>query len=249
MSPAIGRAKLSVLDIAPVRAGATPASALATTLALARRAEELGFARFWVAEHHAMPNIASSSPAVLVAAIAAATSRIRVGSGGVMLPNHPPLVVAEAFATLVALFGDRVDLGIGRAPGTAPPVVRALRRSPDERFDEDLADLRRFIHGGFPPDHPFHGLTAMPATEAKPDLWLLGASAGSAAKAGALGLPYVFGHNFFGGSGTAAAVAAYREAFRPSPQLAEPRVMVAVHVVCGKDDAHGRWLASRRSSP
>src|SRR6266704_3891565 len=180
---------LSVLDLSPVAAGTTASQALRQTTVLAQRAEELGYQRFWVAEHHNMPAIASSAPAVLIAHLAAATSAIRVGSGGVMLPNHAPLVVAEQFGTLEALHPGRIDLGIGRAPGTDQFTALALRRTMEglsaEGFPQELADLIGLFHG-----NPQMRITATPGKGDMPELWLLGSSGFSAQLAGLLGLPF-----------------------------------------------------------
>ncbi len=231
---------LSVLDLAPVPAGATTASALAGSLALAREVEALGYLRYWVAEHHGMPGVASSSPAVLIGAIAAATSSIRVGSGGVMLPNHAPLVVAEQFGMLEALHPGRIDLGLGRAPGTDPRTAAALRRSVEglsaEEFPQQLAQLRGWFRG------PVGGVTAVPAEGNEPPVWLLGSSGYSAQVAGLLGLPFAFAHHF-SGQNTLPALALYRDSFRPSETLAEPYAMVCVSVLVAEDDAAARRLA------
>ena len=231
---------LSVLDLAPVGAGVTSAQALAGTLALARSVEGLGFGRYWVAEHHGMPGVASSAPAVLIGAIAAATQRMRVGSGGVMLPNHAPLVVAEQFGMLEALHPGRIDLGIGRAPGTDPRTAAALRRSVDglsaEDFPQHLAQLRGFFRGAVP------GLTAVPAEGNEPPVWLLGSSGYSAQLAGLLGLPFAFAHHF-SAVNTLPALALYRSSFHPSEELAAPYAMVCASVVCADDDERARWLA------
>ena len=212
----------SVLDLAVVPDGATSADALAETTALARRAEGLGFDRFWVAEHHNFPTIASTSPAVLIAHLAASTSRIRIGSGGVMLPNHPALVVAEQFALLEALHPGRIDLGIGRAPGTDPATAAALRRSPQglgaEDFPNELIDLmgllgdRRREHGAW------DRFRATPQLSSSPEIVLLGSSEYSAQLAGILGLPYAFAHHFDIGTSisTLDAIALYRQSFRAS---------------------------------
>src|SRR5580693_7436590 len=191
---------LSVLDLAPIPAGGTAGEALRATIELAKRAEELGYQRFWVAEHHNMPGIASSAPPVLIGHLADATSRIRVGSGGVMLPNHPSLVVAEQFGMLEALHPGRIDLGIGRAPGTDPATAAALRRSADalsvEDFPEQLLDLIGFFTGEFPDDHPYRAITAVPALGNMPALWMLGSSGYGAQVAGMLGLPFALAHHF-----------------------------------------------------
>lgn len=243
---------LSVLDTSPVATGRTPADALRETVELAGAAEAAGYTRYWVAEHHAMPGGASSSPAVLIAAIAAATSRIRVGSGGVMLPNHAPLAVAEQFGTLVALHPGRVDLGLGRAPGSDQLTAYALRRwsSPpedrgrlaEEDFGQRLAELMAFFDGGFPEDHPFARLQATPVRGYPPDVWLLGSSGWSAQLAGTLGLPFAYAHHF--GTGyTDVAVRAYRAAFRPSATLDRPRLLVTANAVAAESAARAHELA------
>ncbi len=238
--PDLARVPLSVLDLAPVPSGSTTAQALADSIALVRAAEELGMRRLWVAEHHGMPGIASSAPAVLIGALAAATSRIRVGSGGVMLPNHAPLVVAEQFGMLEALHPGRIDLGLGRAPGTDPRTAAALRRSAEglsaEEFPQALAQLRAFFRG------PVSGVTAVPAEGNEPPVWLLGSSGYSAQLAGLLGLPFAFAHHF-SGQNTLPALALYRQSFRPSAELAEPYAMVCASVLAADDDASARRLA------
>ncbi|HEX5540558.1 MAG TPA: LLM class flavin-dependent oxidoreductase [Micromonospora sp.] len=232
---------LSVLDLAPVAADAPVSEALAHTTELARRTEALGYHRFWVAEHHNMPAIASSAPAVLIAHLAAHTSSIRVGSGGVMLPNHAPLVVAEQFGTLAALHPGRIDLGLGRAPGTDPVTAAALRRTREglsaEHFPQELAELVNYFTG----DHPTP-ITATPGRGEMPAVWLLGSSDFSARLAGLLGLPFSFAHHF-SAAHTLPAVALYRRHFRPSRWLDEPYVMVAVNAVCADTDGRARWLA------
>jgi luciferase family oxidoreductase group 1 len=237
---------LSLLDIAPVGAGSTTTEALHTTIALAQRAEQLGFTRIWVAEHHGMAGIASSAPAVLISAIAGATRTIRVGSGGVMLPNHAPLVVAEQFGTLAALYPERIDLGLGRAPGTDPRTAAALRRSAAqlsaEDFPQQLGELACFLAGEFPPGHPYEQVGAVPRATHIPPIWLLGSSDYSAQLAGLLSLPFAFAHHFAGGN-TLAALKVYREAFRPSEDLPEPYAMVTAQVVCAETDEDARRLA------
>ncbi|GAA1987169.1 LLM class flavin-dependent oxidoreductase [Kitasatospora viridis] len=236
------RVPLSVLDTGPVERGETPGRALARTISLARQADRLGLARFWVAEHHGAPNIATSSPAVLLAAIGAATRRIRLGSGGVMLPNHPPFTVAEQFGTLDALHPGRIDLGIGRAPGTDPRTAAALRRLPVDRFPEELADLLGFLGGGFPAGHPFEEVTAVPGRRLGAGaVWLLGTNTASARTAARLGLPFAYAHHLKPGSARAA-FDAYRGEFRPSAHLAEPHTMLSVQVVCADDDAQAARL-------
>jgi luciferase family oxidoreductase group 1 len=230
---------LSVLDLAPVGAGSTASAALATSTALVRLAEELGFRRYWVAEHHGMPGIASSAPAVLIAHLAGVTERIRVGSGGVMLPNHQPLVVAEQFGTLDALHPGRIDLGIGRAPGTDPRTARALRRGSAaldaEEFPAQLAELVSYFRGDGP-------VLAVPAHGQAPELWLLGSSGYSAQVAGVLGLPFAFAHHF-SGENTLPALELYRRTFRPSEALDRPYALIAASVLCAPTDAEAHRLA------
>jgi luciferase family oxidoreductase group 1 len=230
---------LSVLDVAPVAADGSAAEALRHTTELARRVEALGYRRFWVAEHHNMPAIASSSPAVLLAHLAAATSTIRVGSGGVMLPNHAPLVVAEQFGTLEALHPGRIDLGIGRAPGTDQHTALALRRTMEglsaEHFPEELQDLIAYFEGET-------RILATPGKGQRPDVWLLGSSGYSAQLAGALGLPFAFAHHF-SAQNTLPALALYRSHFRPSARLAEPYAMVAVSAVAAPSDEEAEFLS------
>jgi luciferase family oxidoreductase group 1 len=234
---------LSVLDLAPVPAGGTSRQALADTIALARSVEQLGYGRFWVAEHHGMPGVASSAPAVLIGAIAAATSTIRVGSGGVMLPNHAPLVVAEQFGTLEALHPGRIDLGLGRAPGTDPATASALRRGASaDDFPAELFALRSFFSGEWAADHPWRSLQAVPALGNGPAVWLLGSSGYSAQLAGYLGLPFSFAHHF-APQGTLQALELYRTSFRPSEVLSEPYAMVCASVVLADTDERARELA------
>jgi luciferase family oxidoreductase group 1 len=229
-----------VLDLAPVLAGASTTEALNHTTELARRAEASGYRRFWVAEHHNMPAIASSSPAVLIAHLAAATSTMRIGSGGVMLPNHAPLVVAEQFGTLAALHPGRIDLGIGRAPGTDRRTAFALRRTVEglsaEDFPNELADLIGMLAGD-----PAR-LAAVPTADEMPQIWLLGSSGFSAQLAGMLGLPFSFAHHF-SSANTEPALALYRQHFRPSRWLDEPYAMVAVNATCADTDAAAERLA------
>ena len=195
---------LSVLDLASVAADGSHSQALADTLTVAREAEQLGYRRFWVAEHHGMPGIASSAPPVLIAAAAAATERIRVGSGGVMLPNHAALVVAEQFGTLVALYGDRIDLGLGRAPGTDPVISAIVRRGAGtdavEDFPKQVVELLAYF-GVIPPLQGGQGdrVRAIPGHGDAPEMWLLGSSDFSARLAGMMGLPFAFAHHFAGG--------------------------------------------------
>jgi len=229
---------LSVLDLAPVATGSSVGQALRNSVDLARHVERLGYLRHWVAEHHNMPGIASSAPAVLIAHLADATTTLRVGSGGVMLPNHAPLVIAEQFGMLEALHPGRIDLGIGRAPGTDQVTAWALRRNLDpssEDLPTQLAELRAFFAGTYP------RINAVPGRGNEPAIWLLGSSDFSARLAGELGLPFSFAHHFMP-QNTEPALAIYRRSFRPSQALAEPYAMIGVAVVCAEDDERARWL-------
>ncbi|MGB0119902.1 MAG: LLM class flavin-dependent oxidoreductase [Solirubrobacterales bacterium] len=238
--------KLSVLDLAPVVEGSTPAVALADSTRLVKHAEKLGYTRHWVAEHHNMTGIASSAPAVLIAHLAASSKTIRVGSGGVMLPNHQPLVVSEQFGTLEALHPGRIDLGIGRAPGTDQMTAAALRRGMDPLSDEDLpkqlGELLGFFSGKWADGHPYSNITSVPGQGNQPDIWLLGSSGYTAQVAGLMGMPYSFAHHF-SARNTLPAVELYRSKFTPSEYLDEPKVMVAVGVICAETDERARWLA------
>ncbi len=242
----LGDVPLSVLDLAVVAEGSQPADALRNSTDLVGRAEALGYRRYWVAEHHNMPGIASSAPGVLLAHLAAHSTTIRMGSGGVMLPNHPPLVVAEQFGTLSALHPGRIDLGIGRAPGTDQMTALALRRSPEalsaEDFPQQLLDLLSFFTGRWPDDHPLRHITAVPGLGQQPEVWLLGSSGFSAQLAGYLGLPFSFAHHF-SADNTVPALQLYRRSFRPSAVLQHPYAMVAVAVVCADSEERARWLA------
>jgi luciferase family oxidoreductase group 1 len=226
--------------------GGTAGDALRATIDLARHAERLGYRRFWVAEHHNMPGIASSAPAVLIGHLADATGSIRVGSGGVMLPNHVSLVVAEQFGMLEALHPGRIDLGIGRAPGTDQVTAAALRRSPEglseDDFPDQLMDLLGYFTGRWPEGHPFAQITAVPGRGYLPAMWLLGSSGYSAQVAGLLGLPFAFAHHF-SPANTLPALSLYRSHFRPSEVLDQPYAMVAAAVVCADTDERARWLA------
>lgn len=228
----------SVLDLAPVVSGSTSAQALRNTLDLARHTERLGFHRYWLAEHHAMPGIASSATAVLIGQVAAATTRLRVGSGGIMLPNHAPMVVAEQFGTLEALYPGRIDLGLGRAPGTDQATARALRRSPDalsvDDFPEQVVELRGYFDAES---------KVTPAAGNEPPVWLLGSSGYSAQLAAYLGLPFAFAHHF-SSENTLPALSLYRESFRPSAVLERPYSMIAVSVTAADTDERARELAA-----
>ncbi|HEX8968427.1 MAG TPA: LLM class flavin-dependent oxidoreductase [Chloroflexota bacterium] len=239
------RVPLSVLDLAPVPSGSTSGVALRSSIDLARHVERLGYHRYWVAEHHNMPGIASSAPAVLIGHIADATSAIRVGSGGVMLPNHAPLVVAEQFGMLEAFHPGRIDLGIGRAPGTDPLTASALRGTTElsaDGFPRELGELLAFFAGDFPPEHPYARITPTPARGNTPAFWLLGSSDYSAQVAAYLGLPFAFAHHF-SPDNTLTALATYRALFRPSAELTQPYALVAAAVVCADSDERARWLA------
>ena len=234
---------LSVLDLVPITTGGTAADALRRTVDLAQTADRLGYARVWYAEHHGMPSIASSAPEIVIGQVAAATERIRVGSGGVMLPNHAPLLVAERFHTLEALFPGRIDLGIGRAPGTDPAHVRALRSFDAEQFPHQLAELVTLSRGAFAADHPFASVRVTPVGVDLPPIWLLGSSGASATFAGTNGLGYAFASHF-SPTPAAPALRAYRDAFQPSEAFEEPHAILAATVVCAETDAEARRLAS-----
>ena len=237
----------SVLDLASVFEGMSHGEALRQTVATAQAAEQLGYHRFWVAEHHGMPAIASSAPPVLIGAIAAATSSIRVGSGGVMLPNHSSLVVAEQFGTLAALHGDRIDLGLGRAPGTDPLTTSVLRRGATNEtvddFPNQVIELLAWF-GTIPPLENGIGsrVIAVPGLGDSPELWLLGSSDFSAQLAGMMGLPFAFAHHFAGGPNTRLAFETYRAAFTPSVVLSEPHSMVAVSALVADTAADAERL-------
>jgi luciferase family oxidoreductase group 1 len=232
---------LSVLDLATVATGSTPAQALRETTMLAVQAEQLGYNRFWVAEHHAIAAVASSAPAVLIEHLATATTTMRVGSGGVMLPNHAPLVVAEQFATLEALHPGRIDLGLGRAPGTDQVTARALRRSADlnaDHFPDDVVELIRYLLPNDQTTHP----APVPGSGYLPEVWLLGSSTFSAQLAGILGLPFSFAYHFAPAL-LDQAVESYRQNFRPSLLLEQPYFMVAVSLICADTDDEAHKLA------
>ncbi len=230
---------LSVLDLSPIDAGLNSTQALRNTIELARLAERLGYTRYWLAEHHNTSMLASSSPEIMIGHIAQATKSIRVGSGGVMLPNHAPLKVAENFRVLEALHPERIDLGIGRAPGTDPVTALALRRSKAalnvDDFTEQLAQLFAFSSGHFPDDHPFRTVSAVPTDTPLPPVWLLGSSDYSAQAAAALGLGFAFAHHI-NPHGAELATRLYQEQFQPSADLPEPRTIVATSVVCAETD-------------
>jgi len=234
---------ISILDLAPIVEGGTAAQALHNAADLARHAERWGFARYWLAEHHNMPGIASAATSVAIAHVAAATSSIRVGAGGIMLPNHAPLVIAEQFGTLDALHPGRIDLGVGRAPGTDPLTAHALRRTLGgsvDSFPDDVVELM----GYFGPAPSGQRVRAIPGAGADIEIWILGSSLYGAELAGALGLPYAFASHFAPAQ-LLPAVELYRRCFRPSPRLARPRVMVGAAVVAADtDDQAQRLLTS-----
>ncbi len=235
----------SVLDLSMVSAGTSSADALAATTDLARAAERLGYLRFWVAEHHNMPTVASTSPGVLIAHVAASTSSIRVGSGGVMLPNHAPLVIAEQFAMLEALHPGRIDLGIGRAPGTDPLTARVLRRTPDmtaDTFPHDLVEVMGWLGDDRVEPGTWSKFRATPEATSRPVIMLLGSSDYSARLAGQLGLGFAFAHHF-DVPGTLEALTIYRDHFTPSPDLAEPYAMVTAGVLAADSDDEAEYLA------
>ncbi|MFD9910252.1 LLM class flavin-dependent oxidoreductase [Streptomyces sp. NPDC059063] len=249
---------LSVLDLVTVGSGRTATDALRTSVELTKLAESRGYHRHWVAEHHSMPGVASSSPAVILAHLAAHTNRIRLGSGGVMLPNHAPLVIAEQFGTLEALAPGRVDLGLGRAPGTDGATAAALRRTDRlhegaDEFPQQLAELTRFLDDDFPDGHPYARIHAVPGpvqatspggvqSPHRPPIWLLGSSGFSARLAGTLGLPFAFAHHF-SAQNTIPALDLYRDAFRPSAVLAAPYALIGVSALATDDEEEARRQA------
>jgi luciferase family oxidoreductase group 1 len=238
---------LSVLDLSPVTTAISGAQALRNSIDLARHADRLGFSRYWLAEHHNLPNIASSAPDIMIGQIAAVTSRMRVGSGGVMLPNHAPLQVVERYKVLEGLFPGRIDLGIGRAPGTDPVTSYALRRRQDDPASDDFLErfqeLMLFEQRGFPENHPFRRVTAMPSDVPLPPIWLLGSSGYSAQLAAHVGAGFSFAHHF-SDFDPVAPMLGYREQFKPSPVRAEPHAILALHVVCADSDAEAERLAT-----
>ncbi len=238
---------LSVLDLSPVTTATPGSAALRNSLDLARLADRLGYTRYWLAEHHNLASIASSAPEVMIGQVAAATSHIRVGSGGVMLVNHAPLMVAERFKVLEALFPGRIDLGLGRAPGTDPVTSYALRRRQDARegddFLERFQELMLLERGGFPPDHPFRHVQAMPADVALPPIWLLGSSGYSAELAAAVGMGFAFAHHF-SDHDPVSAMQNYRAHFKPSAALPEPRAILAVAAIAADSEAEAEKIAA-----
>ncbi|WP_374474081.1 LLM class flavin-dependent oxidoreductase [Arenimonas sp.] len=230
---------LSILDLAPVTVGSTPAQTFANALDLARAGERLGYRRYWLAEHHNMPGIASAATAVLIGHVAGGTTRIRVGAGGIMLPNHSPLQAAEAFGTLGCLFPGRIDLGLGRAPGTDAAAAKALRRYYDkaEEFPADVVELLRY----FEPVQPGQAVQAVPGAGVDVEAWILGSSLFGARLAAALGLPYAFASHF-APDALDQALALYHREFRPSRRLAQPHAMLALNVVVADTDEEAARL-------
>jgi luciferase family oxidoreductase group 1 len=227
----------SILDLSPVAAGQTPADALHNSLDLAQHAERWGYHRYWLAEHHNMPGIASAATAVVIGYVAGGTKTIRVGSGGVMLPNHSPYIIAEQFGTLASLYPGRIDLGLGRAPGTDPGTAHALRRDPNsaDSFPHDVLELQAYLE----PAVDGQKIQAVPGAGTRVPLWLLGSSLFSAQLAAHLGLPFAFAAHF-APDDLMQALAVYRERFKPSRQLSKPYVMVVVSVFAAQTDAEAR---------
>jgi luciferase family oxidoreductase group 1 len=237
---------LSVLDQSPIGSGRSAGDALAETLALAQLADRLGYRRYWLAEHHNTGSLAGSAPEVMIARVASTTEHLRVGSGGVMLAHYSPLKVAETFRLLHALFPGRIDLGIGRAPGSDGRTAVALARGRPlsiEQFPQQLQELESFLHDVLPADHVYAGVRAMPQGPGAPELWLLGSSGQSAAYAAHFGFAFSFAH-FINPSGSAEVLQAYREAFQPSPFLAAPQGSLAVRVLCAETDREARRLSA-----
>lgn len=239
--------RLSVLDVAPVVAGSTAQATVRNTLDLARLVEELGYTRYWLAEHHNSPSIASAAPDILIGHIASATSSIRVGAGGVMLPNHSPLHVAETFRLLEALHPGRIDLGLGRAPGTDSLAALALRRSPQALsaadFPQQLEELLGFLHDDLDPDHPFSSIVAIPAGVEPPEIWMLGSSTFGGSAAAQLGLGFAFAHHINPGLAVDV-LRAYRERFQPSIDRAEPESILTVSAIVADTDERAAEIAT-----
>jgi luciferase family oxidoreductase group 1 len=231
--------RFSVLDLSPIAEGSTASDALRNSLELAQHAERLGYKRYWLAEHHNMPGIASAATAVVIGHVAGGTKTIRVGSGGIMLPNHSPLVIAEQFGTLASLYPGRIDLGLGRAPGTDPFTTRALRRAAtaaSDTFPEDVAELQKY----FGEIEPGQRVRAIPGGGTHVPIWLLGSSTFSAQLAAAMGLPFAFASHF-APEDLMTALRLYRNLFKPSAQLDKPYAMVAVNVIAADTDAEARF--------
>jgi len=243
--------KLSVVDQSPVPSGFTPADALRNTIDLARYCESLGYTRYWLAEHHATLSFAGSAPEIMIASVAAETSRIRVGSGAVLLPHYAPLKVVEQFRVLHALYPNRIDLGIGRAPGGSGLDAYALRRHRGNEvmtddFGQQLPELLAFLHSKFPAEHAFSNVHVSPAMPGAPELWLLGSSGWSASAAAQLGLPYAAAH-FINPAATRRSIEYYYEDFQPSEYLDAPQALIAIGAICAESDAEAQRLyASQR---
>jgi luciferase family oxidoreductase group 1 len=242
-----GALRLSVLDQSPVSTNITPSQALQHSIELARQVDALGYRRFWMSEHHAMDTLACTAPEIMIARIGAETHRIRIGAGGIMLPHYTPLKVAECFRMLHALYPDRVDLGIGRAPGGGPVEALALKRDRTTRMQDDFTDqvneLLAFLDNGFPADHPFARIRVAPEMPGGPDVWMLGSSMWSAAAAAEFGLPYAFAH-FFSPVDTRSAIEGYRRSFLLSERRDAPEAMVAVGVICAETQEEAEFLHS-----
>lgn len=238
---------LSVLDLSPVTTETSAAQALANTIDLARHADTLGYTRYWMAEHHNLPNIASGAPDIMIGQVAAATKTIRVGAGGIMLPNHPPLMVAERFKVLEALFPGRIDLGLGRAPGTDQVTWHALRRrqeiSAEDDFLERFQELIAFEAKLFPEQHPYSKITVMPTGVPLPPVWLLGSSEYSAQLAAAVGMGYSFASHF-SDMDASGPMRAYKAQFKPSHWRETPYSILAVHAICAETDEEADRLAA-----
>jgi luciferase family oxidoreductase group 1 len=238
---------LSVLDLAPIMSGSTSSQTLRNSIALAKAVDRLGYTRYWFAEHHNMPSIASSVPEVMIGQVARETHHLRVGSGGVMLPNHPPLKIAETFRMLEALYPGRIDLGIGRAPGTDPLTACALRRNKEalnsRDFPEHLSELMAFAADDFPAEHPFRAVTAMPNDVGFPEIWLLGSSATGSQMAASLGVGYAFAHHI-APENAVSAMRSYRTQFQPSKYLEHPYAIICTSVVCAETNEEAERLAS-----
>jgi luciferase family oxidoreductase group 1 len=241
--------KLSVLDQSPVRQGVTPADAVRETLELARHVDTLGYHRYWLAEHHSSPGLASTAPEILITRVAAETRHLRVGSGGVMLSHYSPLKVAETFRMLEALYPGRIDLGIGRAPGSDQLTAIALQHGPGalgiEYFPNQISDLLGYLENRLPPNHPFQRIRVMPAGDTQPEIWLLGSSDQSAIFAAYFGCAFSFAH-FITAEGGPEVMETYRRQFRPSERLAAPLGSIGVFVICGETEAEAQHLAASR---
>ena len=239
--------RLSILDQSPVAEGSSPSEALTRSVELARLGDALGYHRFWMSEHHAMQTLACTAPEILLARMGAETQRIRLGSGGIMLPHYSAFKVAEQFQTLEAMYPGRIDLGVGRAPGGGPLESLALRRDrrvqPTDDFADQLSELLAYFDQDFPSQHPFAKLRIMPESEGSPDTWLLGSSLWSANAAAEFGLPYAFAH-FFSPLPTRAAIEQYRRAFVPSLHRAKPEAMIAIGVIVAPTQEEAEYLST-----